>query len=72
MKDVIEELRTLYGSNSMLQSWYIQAESLVSKVDVVPCGPQTPAYQQHHDNIEHSSAVEQYHRELLYFPYWII
>ena len=45
VKDEIEELRTLRGSYSMLNFWYIQAESLARKVDVVPCVPRTPAYQ---------------------------
>ena len=32
VKDEIEELRTLRGSYSMLNFWYIQAESLARKV----------------------------------------
>ena len=58
MKDVIKELRTLRRSDSMLHSWYIQVESLARNVDVVPYVPRTAAYQQHRDNVEHSSAEE--------------
>ena len=65
VKDVIEELRTLRRSDSMLHSWYIQAESLARKVGVVPCVPRTAAYQQHRDNVEHSSAEEYYRRTIV-------
>ena len=65
MKDVIEELCTLRSCDSMLHSWYIQAESLARKVGVVPCVPQTAAYQQHRDNVEHSSAEEYYRRTIV-------
>ena len=67
MKDVIEELRTLRRSYSMSHSWYIQADSLATKVDVVPCVPRTAAYQQHRDNVEHSSA-EKYYRRTIVLP----
>ena len=41
--------------------------TLATKVDEVPCVPRTAAYQQHRDNVEHSSA-EKYYRRTIVLP----
>ena len=53
------------NDESMLHSWYAQAESLASKVDVVPQVPRTASHQRHRDNVEHSSNEEYYRRSIV-------
>ena len=57
VKDVIRELHTLRGSDTILHSWYVQAESLAGKVNIVPQVPRTATRQQHRDNVEHDSVT---------------
>ena len=67
VKDVKKELRAVRSSDIMLHSWYVQAESLASEVNVIPQVPRTTGRQQHRSNVEHDS-VEEYYRRTIILP----
>ncbi len=51
VEEVVKELQAVWTEESVLHSWYSQAESLASKVDVVPQITRTASRQQHRENI---------------------
>ena len=71
VKDVIEELRTLRRSDSLLHSWYIQAESLARRLmwfRVFPGHLLISSIMVMFSIVQLRNIIV----ELLYFPYWII
>ena len=71
IKDVTDELNKVRSSDAILHSWYVQAETLASEVDVAPQVPRITGRQCHRENVEHASAEEYYRRMVKFLP-WII
>lgn len=65
VEEVVKELHGIRNDESMLHSWYAEAESLAGKVDVVPQVPRTASRQQHRDNVQHGSTEEYYRRSVI-------
>ena len=68
IKDVTDELSKIRSSDDILHSWYVQAETLASEVDVVPQVPRIAGRQCHRENVEHTSA-EEYYRRTVVIPF---
>ena len=65
VEEVVKELHAISNDESMLHSWYVEAESLAGKVDVLPQVPRTVSRQQYRDNVQHSSTEEYYRRSIV-------